>query len=412
MTMKWRLLVAGLVVCGLGACSDDAGGEGAAGEGGGDATEDGASTDASGDDAEGDATMEDASTDDASMDDASMEDVGADAEADVAEPDVAEPDVGGADAGSAWSCEQMAALFVNTPDTVDEVSCGLADGTTATCCQLTFGSDIAEDGPYCPESLTSPPPYGLSVYDGATNPGLRAFNGAYLQDIEADGYDPMVDDAGNTNIVTSLAGPPPSGGSNCLAIDQDFRLTITVNVPLNPTMAAAPSTIASVENLGVSIYGVPSTGEPPSATMGPGGGPGGGGPGGPGGGTSTGINVPSIGACGAHPDPAGYLHDHFVPQVMNRVLEANGIGANEVECTRYEQSESALYGFAKDGYPIYASRESDGSLPADLDACNGQFGPTPEFPEGIYHYHASETRAPNFMDCLSGVPVRDSFQYR
>ena len=303
-----------------------------------------------------------------------------------------------------WTCEAMAALFVNTPETTSTQDCSLSDGSTATCCNFTFGSDLVEDGPYCPGSKTSPAPYGLSVYDGATNPGLRPFNGDYLQDIEDDGYDPMVDDDGNTNIVTSLQGGA-SDGSNCLAIDQDGGLTIEVNVPLNPKMASAATTLREVENLGVSIHGVPSTGDPPSATMGPS-------MGGPGGGDSTAINVPSIGSCGAHPDPGGYLHDHFIPQVMNSVLAAQGIGTDEVECTRYTQTTTGLYGFAKDGHPIYSSRDSEGEIPGDLDACQGHTSATDEFPDGVYHYHASETAAPNFMSCLSGVAVSSSFSYR
>ena len=33
------------------------------------------------------------------------------------------------------------------------------------------------------------------------------------------------------------------------------------------------------------------------------------------------------------------------------------------------------------GNPIYVENSGD------LDECNGIIGPTPEFPEGIYHYH-------------------------
>lgn len=313
-------------------------------------------------------------------------------------------DSSGTGGGGVASCEEMAALFVNTPATTETADCDLSDGSATTCCTFTFSSGLVEDGPYCPASRTSAPPYGLSVYDGATNPGLRPFNGDYLDDIEADGYDPMVDENGNTNIVTGLGGGPPADGSNCLAIDQDPALVIEVNVPLFPTMAAAPNQLGEVENLGVSVMGVPGTGDPPSATMGPQ-------MGGPGGGKTDAINVPSIGSCGAHPDPAGYLHDHFVPQVMNAVLEANGIQPGDVECTTYEQNSTALYGFAKDGFPIYASRDDEGSVPEDLDECSGHTQATPQFPDGTYHYHASESVAPNFMTCLSGVPVEQSFRY-
>lgn len=327
-------------------------------------------------------------------------------ERDMGSPDMRGPDDDlGAPVGPIVDCDDMAAFFENAPTTTTTNDCTLEDRTTATCCTFTFRSDLREDGPYCPESLDSPPPYGLSVYDGATNPGLRPFNGDYLRDIEADGYDPMVDDDGNTNIVTGLGAAPV--GSNCLAMDQRMDLTITVNIPLLPKAAGSPSDIGEVENLGVSIYGIPATGDPPSAVEGPMMGPQ---P--PGGGDSTAINVPSIGACGAHPDPGGYLHDHFIPQVMNLVLVANGIGPEEVECTGYEQRTTGLYGFAKDGYPIYSSRDSEDALPDDLDACNGHFTVTPEFPAGVYHYHADEALAPNYPRCLTGVPVSRSFSYQ
>ena len=40
---------------------------------------------------------------------------------------------------------------------------------------------------------------------------------------------------------------------------------------------------------------------------------------------------------------------------------------------------------------------------ADLDSCNGHFGPTPEFPAGIYHYHLLDEVSANPIPCLSGV---------
>ena len=37
----------------------------------------------------------------------------------------------------------------------------------------------------------------------------------------------------------------------------------------------------------------------------------------------------------------------------------------------------------------------------DLDECNGRFGSTPEFPEGIYHYYATDTY-PYIQRCVKG----------
>ena len=37
----------------------------------------------------------------------------------------------------------------------------------------------------------------------------------------------------------------------------------------------------------------------------------------------------------------------------------------------------------------------------DLDECNGRVGVTPEFPDGIYHYYATDTY-PFFQRCVKG----------
>ncbi|MDE2828830.1 MAG: YHYH protein, partial [Gemmatimonadota bacterium] len=39
----------------------------------------------------------------------------------------------------------------------------------------------------------------------------------------------------------------------------------------------------------------------------------------------------------------------------------------------------------------------------DLDQCNGRFGVTPEFPEGIYHYYLTEDY-PYIPRCVWGTP--------
>jgi plastocyanin len=106
---------------------------------------------------------------------------------------------------------------------------------------------------------------------------------------------------------------------------------------------------------------------------------------------------------------------------------------------------SPIIGFAFDGYPIYGTygwgddssvkliRSSyllnDGAMgeegiqdyhfeadSGDLDACNGRFSATPEFPDGIYHYYSTPPVAdgdgtistnnafPYFIYCYRGVP--------
>ena len=136
----------------------------------------------------------------------------------------------------------------------------------------------------------------------------------------------------------------------------------------------------------------------------------------------------------AHVQPTGEYHYHGVPEGM---LEKAGISdANP---------RMALVGWAGDGFPVYArycyvdpmdpasgvkvckgsyvlDTSPDAGRPStewfplgaftsdwnyregsgDLDECNGRIGATPEFPEGIYYYMATDSY-PYFSRCIKGV---------
>ena len=66
-------------------------------------------------------------------------------------------------------------------------------------------------------------------------------------------------------------------------------------------------------------------------------------------------------------------------------------------------SGSTLVGILLDGFPVYGPEEVDGSAPADLDECNGHIHATPEYPEGIYHYHITAV-PPYICGCYRGTP--------
>ena len=133
----------------------------------------------------------------------------------------------------------------------------------------------------------------------------------------------------------------------------------------------------------------------------------------------------------AHVQPDGTYHYHGMP-------------AGFVTLQGGDSSTMTLIGWAADGFPIYArygysdaydatsdlkvitgsyelvSTVSD-SRPSvdiyslgtfaqdweyvegygDLDECNGRVGVTPEFPDGIYHYYATDTY-PYFQRCVKG----------
>jgi hypothetical protein len=52
-------------------------------------------------------------------------------------------------------------------------------------------------------------------------------------------------------------------------------------------------------------------------------------------------------------------------------------------------NDANLVGFLLDGFPVYGKKDADGTTPV-LDANNGHFGVTPDYPNGIYHYHITD----------------------
>jgi hypothetical protein len=251
-------------------------------------------------------------------------------------------------------------LFTTTPTTED---CELDNGSSTQCYKISFRNYQNSTGPFCPATL----------WDA----------------MEADGFD-IVDDEGNVRFNLGQAG------SSCLDMEvQD--LTITFLIPAVPEMLDAPNTIDMIELYGVSAYdGMPITGPVPSVVDGP-----------PIPGASGG-GIPSLDPCGGHGDPAGYWHWHFEPQNMQSVLA--GYGITDATCTDVAQKTEGLLGFAKDGYPIYSALE-DGAVPDGLDGCNGKFGATDDFPDGIYHYYALNQAAPNLPSCIMGASVRTPLSY-
>ncbi len=72
-----------------------------------------------------------------------------------------------------------------------------------------------------------------------------------------------------------------------------------------------------------------------------------------------------------HPQQTGQYHYHIEPTYLTDQFGSD-----------------ALLGILLDGFPVYGPIENGEEITnADLDEFHGHFGPTPDFPEGIYHYH-------------------------
>lgn len=96
--------------------------------------------------------------------------------------------------------------------------------------------------------------------------------------------------------------------------------------------------------------------------------------------------------CNGHPlgDGTTY-HYHGIPVCLTAEVDVDG-------------EHSYMIGVLQDGFPVYANQGENGEIMvnADLDECGGHFGRTPEFPDGIYHYHLTADEAPYTIDCYHG----------
>lgn len=147
---------------------------------------------------------------------------------------------------------------------------------------------------------------------------------------------------------------PYTGTNSDYAINPNRIATanLTFRIPLHPQKADNPEA-TPLGPIGISLNGVPFYNQYA------------------GGGQPLTGEVNSFDQYNGHPQQMGGYHYHEEPLYLTG-----------------KYGKDALLGFLLDGYPVYGPLEDDSTMTdAGLDECHGHFGPTPEFPNGIYHYH-------------------------
>ncbi len=144
-------------------------------------------------------------------------------------------------------------------------------------------------------------------------------------------------------------GPNPNF---MLAPGEIERQNYTFKIPINPTRATNHQA-TPLGPIGISINGVPLfnqyNGQHNPLT----------------------VEINTFDQYNGHPTPTGQYHYHVEP---THITQTKG--------------EDALIGFLLDGFPVYGPLENGRLVTNDsLDAYHGHFGPTADYPNGIYHYH-------------------------
>lgn len=268
--------------------------------------------------------------------------------------------------------------LVQAPEVVD---CQLENGAASKCAKFVVKHqpDNLQIGPFCPDNVKEVG--GIWHWDGE-KAGLYRINEAFLTMLHAQGYEFY--DADGKVSITDVRTSRPAGKNSCLSASADTSVEMTVLLPLAPVKADKAANLGTVAKVGLALDGVPIFADAPSVLQ-------------------TG-HMPALDTCGGHIDPGGWYHWHATSTDINVVFDQQHVDA---EC-QLEQNADALFAYAFDGYPIYGSADQGGKIPTDLDVCNGHTAPTPEHPEGVYHYHASLT-FPNLPTCLRGVVAMNNF---
>jgi hypothetical protein len=188
-------------------------------------------------------------------------------------------------------------------------------------------TSITNDGIYITIKSTGLPDH-KSVYYETTNPLYEAFSGSTF--------------GGNTF----------KKNPNSIAAK-----TYTFKIPLDPK-ASSTHAATPLGAIGVAINGVPLYNQYAAPN------------------TPLTSEVVSFDQYRGHPSGTGSYHYHVEPLYL----------------TTAKATKSSLLGFLLDGFPVYGPEENAIEITnAMLDGYHGHTSVTPDYPNGIYHYHINNT---------------------
>ena len=100
-------------------------------------------------------------------------------------------------------------------------------------------------------------------------------------------------------------------------------------------------------------------------------------------------------------------NSHATPLTMGYTWHLHGVPLCVTATTDTPAGPSHIIGIALDGFPVYGGRDINGNVVTveQLDACNGITSPTPEFPNGAYHYvlPIGVTNSSSSLQCYAGT---------
>ncbi|GAB2756464.1 hypothetical protein GCM10027020_05730 [Nocardioides salsibiostraticola] len=262
--------------------------------------------------------------------------------------------------------------------------CTLVSGTDTSCYELTvagFPANRDEIGPWCPETTSDTAEDAGIWFDGET---VYDVDGEFITSLAEIYDDPtwkLYDDEGNVlstdtsekfnDLVTGGAQADADAGPVNLCVygeiewtDDGGAIPSTVTIPVTPVVADEPTSAGTT--IGVTLDGVVIDGSAPIDLI---------------------LGNYTIGVfddCGGHVNPQEGYHMHATT------------GCSDAD-QDVPEGETAIFGYALDGFGIHAPYETAAAVEAGLDECNGH-----ETESLGYHYHANDVAENAVLTCLTG----------
>ncbi|GHD83539.1 YHYH protein [Salinibacterium amurskyense] len=268
--------------------------------------------------------------------------------------------------------------IVGDPATVD---CTLNGGAETTCYEITISGYPTdhEIGPFCPDTTSTSADDAGIWFDGEAVYDLDGEFIANLAETYGDDGWHMYDEDGNVYVTDTAeafeaAARPdvdPEYQNYCIEGSYDFLdngepIESTVLIPTTPV--AADASAAPQGNQGITLDGVViAESAPVDAILGA-------------------YTIASFDDCGGHFNPFEGYHLHG----------ATGCSENG-EAT---DGETAIFGYAMDGYAVHSPYSEEELANVELDDCNGH-----STEELGYHYHANSAEKNQVIQCLVGQTV-------
>ncbi|MBH0130761.1 YHYH protein [Salinibacterium sp. NK8237] len=274
-------------------------------------------------------------------------------------------------------------LFVDGAivDEATTVDCTLTGGTETTCYEITISGDPTDHdiGPFCPDTTSTSADDAGIWFDGDEVYDLDGEFIANLAETYGDDGWHMYDEDGNVYVTDTIeafeaAARPdvdPAYQNYCIEGSFDFlengeAIQTTVLIPTTPVLADESYTTQG--NLGVTLDGVIiAASAPVDAILGA-------------------YTIAAFDDCGAHFNPFEGYHMH------------GATGCSEVGDAA--DGETAIFGYAMDGFAVHSAYTDDELADVELDECNGH-----TTDELGYHYHANSAADNMVIECFMGQTV-------